>query len=140
MRFWDASAIIPLLAEERETPQREAQLREDPLIAVWWGTPVECESAIQRRHREKMFAYAELTQAARRLDAISRQWVEIPPSAEVRRIAIRLLRTHPLRAADALQLSAALLLAGEMPPKLVFACSDERLVQAAFKEGLEIIR
>jgi predicted nucleic acid-binding protein len=125
--------------EENETTKRATQLREDPVLAVWWGTPVECESAIQRRYREKAFSHDEVIQACTRLDAIGRQWMEIPPSSEIRRIASRLLRTHALRTADALQLSAAILLAGEFSSRLEFVCSDERLVQAAFREGLEII-
>jgi uncharacterized protein len=51
MRFWDASAIVPLLFAE---PEREAllgRLERDSEMLVWWGTPVECASAIARRAR-----------------------------------------------------------------------------------------
>ena len=78
-----------------------------------------------------------LRTAAGRFDA--RAWDEVPPSVEVRQLALRLLRTHPLRAADALQLAAALTLSAAGLRGLHFACADERLKTAAEIEGLEVI-
>ena len=54
MKFWDTSAIIPLLANE---PTRElllAILDDDPEVIAWWGTPVEIASALARRERENV--------------------------------------------------------------------------------------
>ncbi|MBM3853603.1 MAG: type II toxin-antitoxin system VapC family toxin [Verrucomicrobia bacterium] len=52
MTFWDSSAVVPLLVSEPATARRESQSRADPSIVVWWGTPVECASALQRLVRE----------------------------------------------------------------------------------------
>jgi hypothetical protein len=54
-------------------------------------------------------------------------------------VAQRLLRVHPLRAADSLQLAAALAIAGDDPAELGFVCLDQRLVEAARKEGLDVL-
>src|SRR5437763_11511491 len=54
VKFWDASALIPLLADE---PTRERLLKileADPEMLAWWGTPVEIASALARREREKL--------------------------------------------------------------------------------------
>lgn len=52
---------------------------------------------------------------------------------------MRLLRLHPLRAADALQLAAALVLAEHDPRTLPFVTLDERLALAAEQEGFELM-
>jgi len=138
VRYWDASALVPLLINEADSDLRRIQLEEDPSIAVWWGTLVECESALERRRREGSLS-AELVRAARtRLAELSSYWHEIPPTPALRSLAIRLLRTHPLRAADSLQLAAALTLAQAGLPGLPFLSADSRLADAAEIEGLEV--
>ena len=52
MRFWDSSALVPLLVDEQGSAGRLQELKADPVVLIWWGTPVECESALQRRLRE----------------------------------------------------------------------------------------
>jgi hypothetical protein len=58
----------------------------------------------------------------------------------VRERAERLLRVHPLRAADALQLAAALLVFGDKPRGRSFVTLDDALLQAARREGFDAIR
>jgi len=139
MIFWDTSAPVALLVSEPGTPQRRAQVEEDPRVIVWWGTLVECESAFQRRLRERSVTEPQIRQARVRLRLLADSWDEVPPSVEVRQLALRLLRTHPLRAAEALQLAAALTLSAAGLSGLRFACADERLGTAAEIEGLEVI-
>jgi hypothetical protein len=45
MRFWDSSAIVPLLATQPATPVAEALLEGDTQLLVWWGASGECISA-----------------------------------------------------------------------------------------------
>lgn len=52
MRFWDSSAIIPLLVGETTTKAMQAIALEDPVLLVWWATQVECVSAIARLERQ----------------------------------------------------------------------------------------
>ena len=134
MRFWDSSALVPLLAEEESTAAALARLRQDPQVAVWWGTPVECASAIARLERDGA-PPERVVEAFARLDDIARAWTEVEPHDEVRDVARRLLRVHPLRAADALQLAAAYIIAERRPATLEVVTLDERLRLAAMKEG-----
>ncbi len=134
MRFWDSSAVVPLLAEEETTAAALARLREDPQVAVWWGTPVECASAIARLERDGA-APERVAEAFARLDDLARAWTEVEPQDEVRDVARRLLRVHPLRAADALQLAAAYVIAERRPATLEVVTLDDRLRLAAMKEG-----
>jgi len=57
----------------------------------------------------------------------------------VRSHALRLLHTYSLRAADALQLGAALVACDEKPEALPFVCIDDRLRNAARKEGFRVL-
>ena len=140
MRFWDSSAVVSLLVDEPDSARRAQQLREDPVPAVWWATAVECESAIQRRLREGSLDATGARTARARLSDLAAAWHEAAPTPAVRTLAIRLIRTHPLRAADALQLAAALSLASALRRQTAFVCSDERLTTAAETEGLPVIR
>jgi hypothetical protein len=58
------------------------------------------------------------------------------PLEPVRGLGRRLVRVHPLRAADALQLAAALVACEGDPSSLVMVTLDARLSEAARKEGL----
>jgi hypothetical protein len=60
----------------------------------------------------------------------------VQPGDLVREQALRLLRVHTLRAADALQLAAALEWAGA-PTDADFVTFDDRLREAAVREGFK---
>jgi len=138
MKFWDSSAIVPLCVEETATDRALALVAEDPEVAIWWATPVECASTVARLEREAALTPAEAAEAFHRLDLLARSWFEIEPHDELREVARRLLRVHPLRAGDALQLAAAYLAAERRPPTLEVVTLDERLRHAALKEGFRV--
>lgn len=138
MRFWDTSALVPLLLEQEATAEAAELLSQDPEIVAWWGSAVECASAVARLRREERLTVSEEEQALELLNGLRSSWLEILPSEEVRQRALRLLRVHPLRAADALHLSAARLWAGSTTrPELV--TYDERLGLAARLEGFQVL-
>ena len=139
MRFWDASAIVPLLMTETSTKQLQAHAGKDPAMLVWWGTEVECASAIVRLEREGALDEPGVTQAFERLKRLAAGWHEVDPSDSVREAAVRFLRVHPLRAADALQLAAAFLAAERRPASLDVITLDDRLAVAARKEGFALV-
>ncbi len=138
MRFWDTSALVPLLAEEPATASVQRMYAEQPAI-VWWGTVVECASAIARLERDGALTPAQAIDAFARLDALRGSWIEIEAGDEVREVARRMLRVHPLRAADALQLAAAWLGSEQRPASLPLVTLDERLRAAAAREGFPLV-
>lgn len=107
-------------------------------MTVWWATAVECVAALARREREGVSTDAT-ERALERLEALRGAWDEIEPDETVRQRAIRLLRVHRLRAADALQLSAAIAAIGDQPPSVPLVTLDERLADAARREGLTVL-
>jgi uncharacterized protein len=139
MRFWDTSALLPLLVDEPPRERLFALLDEDSEVLAWWATPVEIASALARREREELLTAEQVAAALDAARALSESWHEIVPSDAVRRTAERLLRTHALRAADALQLAAALVAADHNPGSLEMVCLDERLRLAARREGFTVL-
>jgi predicted nucleic acid-binding protein len=111
----------------------------DPELLVWWATDVECASAVARLERDEALSPGSATRAFGRLQALSASWHHVQPSAEVREIARRLLRAHDLRAADALQIAAAIVAAEDRPSTLPFVCLDGRLSVAAQREGFPLV-
>jgi len=139
VRFWDASAVVPLLLGAPPGDRLVGLLEEDSQVLAWWGSPLECASAIARREREAALSPPEAVQAEERLRLFFEASQEILPSTAVRNLARRLLRVHPLRAADALQLAAAVLGAEHAPATLDFVSLDARLSDAARREGFRVI-
>ena len=139
MRFWDASAIVPLLVAESSTRRLQTLAAEDSAILVWWGCEVECVSALARLEREGAFNEAAMTAALARLRQLVAGWHEVDPSDAIREAATRFLRVHPLRAADALQLAAAFLAAERRTASLELVTLDDRVAAAARKEGFAVI-
>jgi predicted nucleic acid-binding protein len=117
----------------------EACLRTDPEVVAWWGTEIECLSAIRRREREGTIDRSAAEPAVARLKAWRPEWSEVAPTEEIRQLAARILATHPLRTGDALQLAAALQAARGRPSTLPFVCLDRRLADAASREGFRVV-
>ena len=139
MKFWDASAVVPLFIAEQWTQELQALAVKDSAMLVWWGSLVECVSALARLERDGALNAHAVTVALRRLQELSSSWHEVDPSDEIRETAARLLRVHPLRAVDALQLAAAFAAAERRPMSLELVTLDDRLGNAARKEGFTVI-
>lgn len=137
MRFWDSSAVIPLLFHEAASPALRKLLASDRQMHVWWGTELECVSAIARREREGL-DISNVTLALERLSQFRQDWSEVLPTAAVREMARRILRVHPLRTADSLQLAAASVLAREGGFSVELVTLDDRLRLAASREGFSV--
>ncbi len=138
MNFWDSSAIVALIAEEPLAPTAQDLLEADPLMVVWWGTLVECVAAAARKEREVATPVPPAADVLRRLDELAGRWREVQPGQRIRALARRLVRVHPLAAADALQLAAAVALAEDEPAGVGFVSFDARLNAAASREGFRL--
>ena len=138
MRFWDASALVPLLVPERTTDIVARLLRSDPEIVVAWTATIECVSACVRRYRERIASDTQLAGALNRLRDLSGQWNVAEPTRVLRSAAETLVARHALRTGDAIQLASATV-AAEGAGSLDFVCFDRRLALAATTEGLRVV-
>lgn len=139
MKFWDASAVVPLLVMETSSRHLRSLAAKESAMLVWWGSKVECVSALARRERDGALDARVMAIALRRLQQLADAWHEIDPSDAIRETAERFLRVHPLRAADALQLAAAFAAAERRPASLEIVTLDDRLADAARKEGFGVV-
>lgn len=140
MRFWDSSAIVPILVLERESNWAQELLRQDPVGIVWALSPVEVHSALVRRRRDGSLAAAAFTTARSRAKQFFTAMAHVVALEQVAERALRVLDMHSVRAADALQLAAALVASRERPQHLPFVTLDERLAEAVEREGFPIVR
>jgi predicted nucleic acid-binding protein len=113
--------------------------RADPGVVTWWGSGIECVSAFARLEREGAMSAEMVSAAIDRLSGLGSAWHEVLPSRALRDTAIRLLRVHPLRASDAVQLSSAVIAADRQPTSLQIVSLDERLAAAARREGFTVL-
>ncbi|HUR17430.1 MAG TPA: type II toxin-antitoxin system VapC family toxin [Acidimicrobiales bacterium] len=139
MKFWDSSAVVPLIVEEPATKVIDGIFRADPVILVWWATDTECVSALCRLERERALTTTQASSALARLQQLRHGWHEVQAVEAVRRTAHRLLRTHALRAGGSLQLAAALVASEGDASTLEMVTLDDRLREAAEREGLVIV-
>lgn len=139
MRYWDASALVPLIVAEELTDRVRGWIAEDSSVVTWAWTRVELVGAVERRARTGQISVAERRSLLERFDDLAARWDEVVDVFAVRARALVLLARHDLRAADAAQLGAALLSAEDDPAGMTFVCLDERLAAAADREGLRVL-
>jgi hypothetical protein len=139
VRYWDTSAVVPLCVSEPATREVRRLIAADPSLVVWWGTRVECASALARLRRDGRLASAVERRARRVLSALAGEWSEVLPTEALRERAERLLGVHSLTAADALQLAAALVWSRGETSGHQIVSFDQRLRVAAGREGFDLL-
>ncbi|MYD86733.1 MAG: type II toxin-antitoxin system VapC family toxin [Acidobacteria bacterium] len=139
MMFWDSSAVVPLIAPSPQSTTLTDHLAADRGLTVWRGPAVECAAALYRSHREESIGQAALDAALLRLHAFTEDADTVAPGEFVRRRASELVATHRLRAADAFQLAAALAWCEGHPRGERFLSLDDRLRDAARREGFTVL-
>ena len=139
MRFWDTSALLSLLAGQSSSTKLRPLIEDDAGVVVWWGTRVELVSGVCRLRREDLIDEKTLAALLAKIQEITSEADQVEPREQVRQAAVRVLRVHNLRAADALQLAAALVWTEHSPSGTGFVCLDSRLREAAGREGFAVL-
>jgi len=139
LRFWDSSAIVPLILSDATSRPLKQLVEPGGLMMVWWGTPVEVVSAVARRVREGVLDPNLITESRTRLAGLAEVWQEIEPSDQLRSLAERAVRLHALRAGDALQLAAASIVSEGQHGSIEVITLDRRLRNAAERESFVVL-
>ncbi len=134
--FWDSSALVPLCVRQGITP-RAIALYKSYDVVVWWSTPVEIASALARLVRMKQLDSADWTKASKLAKGLADSWSVMQPSHALRAKAEQLVNRLDLRAADSLQLAAALEWCENAPHGHVFLTADQKLREAASHNGFD---
>ncbi|OGQ86646.1 MAG: hypothetical protein A2289_25760 [Deltaproteobacteria bacterium RIFOXYA12_FULL_58_15] len=138
MRYWDTSALVPLLVKQAGSDLVRDWITEDPRVVTWALSSVELCGAIERLCRTGLLDAGQRHELLRRVKRMASDWGEIIEFQAVRRRAIQLLARHSLRAADSLQLGAAWAASEGQPDTLDFVCLDRNLSDAAEREGFNV--
>lgn len=130
--------MVPLLIEQEASARVSAWVAVDNNLVVWTLTPVEVGSALRRLVRENALDEEIARRAEARLSEIIRTCHVVIDVETVKPLAARLLRLHPLRAFDALQLGAALHWVEGHAQGQTLCTLDRRLALAAQREGFSV--
>ena len=88
--FWDSSALVAYLVEEKRSAEIVPLFVHDDAIVIWWGTPVECVSALERRRREGL-APDLFNEGRQRLEEAIVLAQQVPAFDSVRALAIEIV-------------------------------------------------
>jgi predicted nucleic acid-binding protein len=105
---------------------------------VWWGTDVEIVGALSRLLRFEGLSDSQFLDAKAQAAGLASRWFTVEPSNAIKLRAFQLLESCPLRAADSLQLAAALQWCENRPTGLMFLTADRRLSEAAQMAGFTL--
>jgi predicted nucleic acid-binding protein len=139
LRYWDSSALVALFVQQTATSDMQGLYSQDPGVVTWTLSEIEILSALCRLEREGDLDPDGFQRAVERLDELLQTVDTVNAFDAVKVRARRLLRTHVLRAADALQLGAALVCVSDDPSRWPFVCLDDRLAAAARREGFAVL-
>lgn len=134
--FWDTSALVPLCAHQGITPRVIALYRTYGVV-VWWATPVEIASALRRLVRMKQITPDDWVTSRRLALDLAESWQIVQASNALRNNAAQLVERYDLKAADAIQLAAALNWCEGSPGGEIFLTVDQRLREAAVLSGFD---
>ena len=139
MKFWDTSALAPLIVDEPTTPAIRRLLAQDAEVVVWMLTSVELLSVLGRLGRTATSLDDLIPTLRSDATSLLRHVATVTDVDGVRRRAERLVGVHPLAAADAMQLGAALVACGDRPERLTFVTLDKTLGRSAQLEGFRVL-
>lgn len=137
--FWDTSSIVPLCCVQEFSSFARRAYRRFPQPVIWWGTPVEVQSAFRRLEMADALDDLGVERARRLWRSFRAKSCDVAPDDNLLKIAEDLPKTYSLRAMDAFQLAAALSWCGERPRKRPFVCADNRLSEAAKEAGFNVV-
>ena len=137
--FWDTSALVPLLLRQSNTSRALAVYKTLDVV-VWWATPVEIASAVARLLRTGKISTDDFAKSRNLANALFSSWAVIFPTDAIRATSMQLVERYDLRAADSLQLAAALHWCGDAPQGRIFLSGDQKLHDAALLSGFDAKR
>jgi predicted nucleic acid-binding protein len=135
--YWDSSALVPLCVSQPQTVAAQI-LYARYKIVTWWATHVEVVSGLTRLTRTGGMTQQQFLLSKPFVQNLVNGWLAVHESASIAPNACRLLELHPLRAADALQLAAALEACEHNPLGFTLITADQRLADAARQTGFSV--
>ena len=137
--YFDTSALVKRYVQEADSDQVLALWSTAQARAVSRLAFAETLSAARRKQRERPEAHTVVETSLAEFGRDWRTFLIVELTADLDDSIQRLLADHALKAADSIHLASCLALSERLDQSLVFACWDERLLQAARAEGLSTL-
>ncbi len=136
MFYWDSSAVVASILNEKNSIMIDQFVKTLPAQKIYTAviTPLEVESALQRRVMERSITPKELNAARITFTEFRRRAFLVIADHMLLDTALHLQKIYNLRPGDAIQLASART-GTDNPSKVYFLCLDEKLSHAANQEG-----
>lgn len=138
LAFWDSSSLVPLCVQQQPSGKVN-KLAAKYGFVVWWSTQIEMHAALARLLRTGEVTHGEYLGALKSMEMLRRGWRELQPTENLRTRAESLVGRFPLKAANALQLAAAMSWCLDNPRGRKFISGDKQLLHAAGQLGFDVI-
>jgi len=139
MKFWDTSALFPLLVFDVHSHRSRVILNEDREIVASFITPVEINSSIWRRRHANLLDSERHRTADAHFAALTSNWITVGHVREVVDASLSVVSRHSLRSGDAIQLGAAVVARRFLGADLRFVTFDKQLAAVATAEGFHVV-
>ncbi len=138
--YLDTSALVKRYYRELGTKIVQELIINSSIIVVSKIAYAEIISALMRKRREGMLSMDDYQRV---LAGFKNDWsnfyVVIELTDDIINRTEGLIENYPLRGFDAIHLASALVFQDELNMDLTFICSDNRLLEAARRENLQIV-
>ena len=135
--YCDTSVLVKRYVEEDDTDQVDLLWKKASEVATSTVAYAEAVAAFRRKERERFLSKGGYLRALKGLNEEFQTFILIQLSAQLNTMVLKLVEKYPLRGFDAIHLASTLILNKEVGTDVIFACFDQKLNQAAKKEGLK---
>jgi predicted nucleic acid-binding protein len=138
LAYFDSSALVKNYVREAGSSRVRGLLTRYEFLSSAI-TPIELQSALQRRHRQREITQQNYHSIFVRLanDRLYWQLIEVVP--QVLSKAEELVRTENVRTSDGIHIASAIIIQESFPTLLPFISADERQLAAAQNSALTVI-
>lgn len=138
LAYFDTSALIKNYVREAGSSRvRRLLTRYEFLSSAI--TPIEFQSALQRRHRQREITQRNYASIFARLGNDRSYWQLVEVVPQVLSKAEELVKTENVRTLDAIHIASAIIIQESFPTPLPFISADERQLAAAQNNELSVI-
>ena len=135
--YLDTSALVKRYFHEPYSEEVLSRWQEAAEIATSSVAYAEVMASFYRKKRETAFEDALMEEIVRNFRTDWHSFIRIQVNDELNEYIDKAIEAHPLRGFDAIHLASAMIMHENFQDRLLFACFDQKVTQAAQKEGIQ---
>jgi predicted nucleic acid-binding protein len=138
LAYFDTSALVKNYIREAGSSRVRGLLTRYEFLSSAI-TPIELQSALQRRHRRREITQRNYNSIVSRLTNDRSYWQLVEVVPELLTKAEELVKTENVRTLDAIHIASAIIIQESFPTPVPFISADERQLIAAQNSELNVI-